>query len=101
MRTLAALLALPALLAACAPAPVAPRTVSLRMRGSPQDASVIIDEEDIGPLAVVQARGVALPPGVHHITVQAAGYFPWDKEVQAKEGDAPIHLDVTLLPVPD
>jgi hypothetical protein len=46
-------------------------------------------------------RGVALPPGVHHITVKAHGYFPMDKEVTGKMGDPPIRVDVALTPVPD
>jgi hypothetical protein len=91
-------------LSACAgpPAESARRpTVSLRMQGTPPDAAVIIDEETVGQLEFVAAHGVALPPGVHHVTVKATGYFPWDREVNAKEGSAPIRLDVVLTPVPD
>ena len=47
----------------------------------------------------VQARGVALPPGRHRITVERSGYFPWDAVVEAK--DEPVSLQVTLVPVPD
>jgi hypothetical protein len=76
-------------------------SVSLRLRGGPPDAAVIVDEEAVGQLDFVAARGVALPLGVHHVTVKATGYFPWDREVEAKEGTGPIRLDVTLVPVPD
>jgi hypothetical protein len=77
-------------------------TVSLRLASSgPADASVIIDEQAIGTLDFVVAHGVALPPGVHHITVKADGYFPWDQEVAAKLGDPPIRLKVALVRVPD
>ncbi|WP_234023884.1 PEGA domain-containing protein [Sorangium cellulosum] len=79
----------------------APATVSLRMKGNVPDASVTIDDEYVGALAHVAARGVALPPGPHRITVEKAGYFPWDRLVQAKSGDPPIHLQVQLTPVPD
>jgi len=90
------------LLAGCPPA-AAPRppTVSLRMAGTPPDAIVVIDDEAVGALDFVAAHGVALPPGVHHVTVKAGGYFPWDREVEAKPGSAPIRLDVALTPVPD
>jgi hypothetical protein len=81
-------------------APARP-TVSLRMRGTPPDAAVVIDDEAIGPLDFVAAHGVALPPGVHHVTVQAMGYLPWDREVSAEIGAAPIVLEVALTPVPD
>jgi hypothetical protein len=78
-----------------------PPTVSLRMRGSPRDAAVIIDDQAIGQLDFVTARGVALPLGVHYVTVKAQGYLPWDRAVEAKEGAGPIVLDVALIPEPD
>jgi hypothetical protein len=99
-------LALGALVAAtataCAP-PVAPArpTISLRMRGRPARASVVIDEVPVGTLDFVAARGVALPVGLHHVTVTAEGFLPWDREVDAREGSAPIRLDVELVPIPD
>jgi hypothetical protein len=101
-----ALLAL--LLAACiGRTPMPPETVSLRLVGSPKTATVYIDDQPIGQLDFVQAHGVALPPGTHRITVQAPGYFPWDREVQAKAaervGDVvpPIRLDVSLIAIPE
>jgi len=86
--------------AACAPAqaPSAP-TVSLRLKGSPPNATVTVDDLMVGPLDVVQAKGVALPPGKHRVSVEAAGYFPKDVVVEAK--DAPVVLDVALVPVPE
>ncbi|HEV3191250.1 MAG TPA: PEGA domain-containing protein [Polyangiaceae bacterium] len=87
---------------ACAPAEAPPApTISLRLGGAPAEATVTIDEQPIGTLDFVAAHGVALPPGMHHITVQARGYFPWDREVQARPGSPPIHLTATLEPVPD
>jgi hypothetical protein len=76
--------------------------VSLKMdlsRQSPGDASVFIDEEYVGPLGYVAARGVRLPVGEHRITVQRDGYFPWDRLVVADR--QPIHLSVELEPIPD
>jgi hypothetical protein len=66
---------------------------------SPRDAAVIIDEEYIGPLGYVAARGVRLPAGKHRITIEKPGYFPWDRLVVA--GTAPIHFDIELEPIPD
>ena len=65
----------------------------------PRDASVSIDEEYIGPLGIVAARGVRLPVGEHRITVEKDGYFPWDRLVVADR--EPIQLDVVLVRVPD
>lgn len=96
-------LALPLVVAMVTPscAPKAPETVSMRVRGGPPNATVTIDDRFVGTLAVVAARGVALPVGHHHVTVEAAGFFPWDKAVEAAPGQGPLRLDVTLLPIPD
>jgi hypothetical protein len=66
---------------------------------TPRDASVIIDEQYIGPLGYVAAHGVRLPVGEHRISVEKNGYFPFDKLVKADRDD--IRLDVKLEPVPD
>jgi hypothetical protein len=98
----AALVAFSAGAAACVqPREAATPTVSLRMHGSPADAVVIIDDQALGTLELVMAHGVALPPGVHHVTVKADGYLPWDREVDAKEGAGMVKLEVALTPVPD
>jgi hypothetical protein len=83
------------------PSPIQTPTVSLRMTGTPADAVVMIDDQTIGTLDYVTARGVAMPLGTHRITVQAPGYFPWDREVEAKEGQAPVRLAIALVRVPD
>ena len=77
------------------------KTVSMRMVGSPPNASVTIDDHFVGTLEIVSARGVAVPPGQHRVTVEAAGFLPWDKIVEAKEGGGPLRLDVRLVPVPE
>jgi hypothetical protein len=74
-------------------------TVSLRMRGAPPEASVTIDDHFMGPLDVVAARGVALVKGIHRISVEADGYFPWDKVIDARDG--PVQLEVRLVAIPD
>ncbi|HVU01910.1 MAG TPA: hypothetical protein VHE30_09165 [Polyangiaceae bacterium] len=88
------------LLSACAP-PVR-ETTSLQMvrhEKTPRDASVIIDEEYVGPLGWVGAKGVRLLRGPHRITIERDGYFPYDVAVVA--GKEPIRLDVNLVPIPD
>lgn len=98
MTRLAALAAALATLSACLPARDA-RTVALQLRGDIADASVTIDDRYVGALVYVAKRGVRIPPGPHRITVERAGYFPWDKLVEAKSN--PILLDVKLEPIPD
>jgi len=76
--------------------------VTLKLRRAPhapRDALVYVDEELVGPLSYVAARGVRLPVGEHRITVEKQGYFPWDEIVIADR--QPIHLQVELVPIPD
>jgi hypothetical protein len=76
-------------------------TASLRMHGAPADALVTIDEEMVGPLALVAARGVALHKGTHQVTVTAPGFFPWDELVKADgSSQKRIELEVNLVPIP-
>jgi hypothetical protein len=77
------------------------RTTSLRVKGAELDASVTVDDRPLGSLAYVSAHGVALPPGQHRVTVEKTGYFPWDKLVDAHDGDPPVVLDVQLVKIPD
>ena len=73
--------------------------MSLRVTGNVADAAVTVDDIPIGVLGYVAAHGVALPPGRHRITVEKAGYFPWDAVVEANE--EPIYLQIQLEPIPD
>ena len=84
----------------CGPPAAAP-TVSMRMVGGPPNASGTVDDVFVGTLELVVQRGVALPPGPHRVSVEAPGHIPWDKVVEAKEGQGPLRLDVKLVPVPD
>ena len=89
---------------ACGGATPPAKTVSLRMRGDgTPDATVIIDDQRIGPLGSVRKRGVALPPGKHTVTVELPGYFPYDSVVEAPDSALapPIFIDVQLQKVPD
>jgi PEGA domain len=86
---------------ACAfiPYSASAQTVSLRVQGNVADAQVTIDDLPLGALGYVASHGVALPPGRHRVTVEKAGYFPWDAVLEAQ--DEPIFLKVNLVPIPD
>ena len=88
------------LVAACGPAKTPPH-VSMRFTGSPKTATVTVDDHYVGTLDVVMARGVALPVGTHRISIEAPGYFSWDKVIEAKEGQSPLRLAADLVPIPD
>jgi hypothetical protein len=76
-----------------------PQTVPVRLQGSPPDATVTIDDQRVGPLALIAARGIRIAPGRHWLTVEAAGYLPFDTAIDAK--DEVVAVDVKLVPVPD
>jgi hypothetical protein len=66
---------------------------------TPKSALVYIDEQYIGTLAYIGKRGIKLPEGEHRVTVEKAGYFPYDQLVVSDR--EPIHLDVKLVKIPD
>jgi hypothetical protein len=101
MAGLSPLLVALAFILACGPPPVSLKTVSLRMTGAPPEARVTVDDQIVGSLDMVEARGVALPPGKHRVSVEAPGFFPFDTIVEAKEGEKLVHVEAKLVPVPD
>ncbi len=102
IRTVVTAFAWSLVVLACTPPAKSP-TVSLRLRGGPKDASVTVDDIPVGSLEVVRSRGVALPPGVHHVTIVAPGYLPFDRRVEAvvDGAGAPVLLEVKMIEVPD
>ncbi len=85
----------------CASGPQA--AFSLKMdyaKETPADASVVIDEQYVGPLGYVAAHGVRLRLGEHRVSVTKPGYFPYDRLVEKNDSD-PFKLDVKLEKVPD
>jgi hypothetical protein len=75
------------------------QTVPVRLHGTPPEATVTIDDQRVGPLSLVAARGMRVLPGRHLITVEAPGYLPFDVAIEAK--DEIVQVDVKLVPVPD
>jgi hypothetical protein len=100
-RNLGALLALA--LVACSNVIVGtagrPQSVPVRLHGTPGEATVTLDDQRVGPLAVVAARGMRVPPGHHRMTIEAAGYLPFDTTFEAE--DAVVNLQVALVPIPE
>lgn len=85
-------------LSACGP----PATYAVhfqRAAKTPGNASVIVDEQYIGPLNYVAAHGIRVEAGVHRISIEKDGYFPYDQRVEAEGGT--IQLNVELTPIPD
>ena len=93
------LLSAAGLLGACQVPRAAVRLSMARAAETPRDATVYIDEQFVGFLGVVAARGVRLPEGEHRITVEKVGYFPWDRLVVSDR--QPISLLVELRKIPE
>jgi len=70
-----------------------------RAAKTPGNASVIVDEQYIGPLHYVAAHGIRVEAGEHRISIEKDGYFPYDQRVEAEGGI--IQLNVELTPIPD
>ena len=88
-----------ALLTACV-SPKAVVSVTLqRSQSTPRDASVMVDEEYVGPLFLVATQGLRLPLGKHRVTVTKEGYFPWDRMIEADR--YPVRLAVELVAIPE
>ncbi len=88
--------------AGCFGRPAEGPKVSLRMAGTPPGASVTIDDIPVGSLAIVAERGVALPPGEHHVTVVAPGYLPFDRVISSRDAvSGKLTLNVHLVQIPD
>ena len=66
---------------------------------TPGDASVVIDEQYVGPLGYVAAHGVRIREGQHRVSITKTGYFPYDRLISS--GRDFIKLDVVLEPIPD
>lgn len=85
----------------CGPPPIAAFSLKVDYaKKTPHDASVVIDEQYVGPLGYVAAHGVRLRLGEHRVSVTKAGYFPYDRLI-VKNDSEPLKLDVVLEPIPD
>jgi hypothetical protein len=51
----------------------------------PAGAVLYVDGEKLGPLPT----DASLPPGKHTLSIEAAGYLPWETEVDVRSGDNP------------
>lgn len=71
-----------------------PLTASLSVTSRPSGATVRVGGEVVGRTPLEK---LALPPGVHQVSVERAGYTRVTRVVAADAGENPV-LDVTLVP---
>jgi hypothetical protein len=76
----------------------AKKPAELRVVAVPAVATVHVDERFVGAARVLEKRPAQVPPGKRRVTIEAAGYFPHDLEVELKPGVTT--LEIKLRPVP-
>ena len=84
---------------ACGAETPRPLTVSVRVEGTPPEASVTVDDVTVGRLDLVASRGLGLLPGPHRISVTADGYFPSDQQITCVTGQNQ-RVSVSLRRIP-
>jgi len=71
----------------------------LHVAGSEADALVTINDRYVGKLVELSKRGIRLPAGTYRITIEQAGFFPYDEIITAS--GEPINIQATLVAIPD
>jgi hypothetical protein len=74
------------------------RPAELRTRVLPATATVQVDERYVGAARRLDKSPAKLAPGKHRVTVEAAGFFPHDVELELAPGVTT--LDLKLRPIP-
>jgi serine/threonine-protein kinase len=72
-----------------------PTSATLRLRSEPNGAAVLLDGKPIGSAPL---EGGFVDPGVHELRVEAKGYRPWARKIEAKIGES-IDLEARLDPL--
>lgn len=74
------------------------RPAELRAVVEPPTAIVQVDERFVGSARVLEKRPAQLTPGKHRVTVDAAGYFPHDVELELAPGVTTLQLKLRAIP---
>lgn len=82
----------------CEVNPATVRPASLRVISEQPTAEVIVEGRFIGLASRLAVRPAQLRPGMHHITIQAHGYFPHDLEQELPSGETVVRI--SLRPIP-
>ena len=70
----------------------------LRIIAEPATAAVYVDDHFVASAQVFDARPQEARPGVHHITLEAPGYFPHDLELDLPSGTTTVRIHLRPIP---
>lgn len=85
-------------LADCGATEVRRERALLELHVEPPEARIRVDDRFIASGRVAAARPIELTPGQHQLSVEAAGYFPHDLELDLPVGTTTV--EIHLRPVP-
>ena len=98
-RCIAALLAA-ALVPACTPRvpskPIADAYLRLSVR--PADATVSLDDRVLGSARVLEGRWIAVPHGVHRLSLTSAGFDRHDEDLNVAAGRQELTVQLNEIP---
>lgn len=83
---------------ACGGATSVPTMARLRIVATPSTARIELEEQFFAPARALDENPAVLEPGLHLVTIRAAGYFPHDLELQLPAGLTTV--EVSLRPIP-
>jgi len=70
----------------------------LRIVAEPATAAVYVDDRYAASAQVFDAQPRELSPGVHHITLEAPGFFPHDLELELPSGTTTVRIRLRAVP---
>jgi hypothetical protein len=73
---------------------------TVRFKGSPANADLVVDERSIGPVNMFETSGILLKAGSHRVVLRAAGYFTEYRIVDVAPQTV-SQIEITLRPVPE
>ncbi len=72
---------------------------SIRFKGDPKDALLIVNETYLGPIRMFETSGVLLRPGKHRVEVSKDGWFTEYILVDV-EPDKVLEVEIKLREIP-
>jgi hypothetical protein len=73
-------------------------TTAYRFECAPQDATLIVDEQNQGQCVLWQRRALGLGPGAHRLRVEREGFLPYESEISGQGPRGTIRVELRQRP---